>query len=232
MTRNSSNRKRFQPQEPVIRWLLDSDPSIRWQVMRDLTGAPTEEVAAERARISTEGYGARLLGLKGSDGSWGGAAWNRVWNSTMHVLMLLRDLGLDPTSSEARRAAGHVATGLPGRDAAPRKRTKTRSLPAKWRNPGRFRGPGFIGDERGFKPIAAGERDTEVRRPVDRRHQLPEKSEFRGIPATHAAATTPIVTQLTCATQSARVGHFSSNPTLASGRRNNHEKTQKPSIDG
>ncbi|MEZ5277705.1 MAG: hypothetical protein R3F07_15095 [Opitutaceae bacterium] len=49
MTGNPNNRKRFQPQEPVIRWLLDSDPSIRWQVMRDLTGAPTEEVAAERA---------------------------------------------------------------------------------------------------------------------------------------------------------------------------------------
>ncbi|MSR82585.1 MAG: hypothetical protein EXS58_06620 [Candidatus Latescibacteria bacterium] len=39
----------------VIRWLLDSDPSIRWQVMRDLIGAPADEVAAERARVATEG---------------------------------------------------------------------------------------------------------------------------------------------------------------------------------
>src|SRR5215831_4111123 len=74
-------------------WLLDSDPSIRWQVMRDLTGAPAEEVAAERARVAGAGAGARLLALQGADGRWGGAAWNRGWNSTMHVLMLLRDLG-------------------------------------------------------------------------------------------------------------------------------------------
>jgi hypothetical protein len=76
--------------------------------MRDLTGAPAEEVAAERARVATEGAGARLLGLQGADGRWGGAAWNRGWNSTMHVLMLLRDLGLDPASDEAHRAVGLV----------------------------------------------------------------------------------------------------------------------------
>ena len=92
----------------VVDWLLDSDPSIRWQVMRDLTGAPADEVAAERARVATEGWGARLLGLQDADGRWGGAAWNRGWNSTMHVLWLLRHLGLDPASPEARRAVGLV----------------------------------------------------------------------------------------------------------------------------
>ena len=86
----------------VIDWLLDSDPSIRWQVLRDLTGAPAGEVAAERARVATEGPGARLLAFQADDGPWGGAAWNRGWNSTMHVLMLLRDLGLDSTSDQAR----------------------------------------------------------------------------------------------------------------------------------
>src|SRR5437762_11494750 len=64
----------------VIEWLLDSDPSIRWQVMRDLTDAPAEEVAAERARVATEGSGARLLALQASDGRWGREAWNRGWN--------------------------------------------------------------------------------------------------------------------------------------------------------
>jgi hypothetical protein len=88
----------------VTDWLLDSDPSIRWQVMRDLTGAPALEVAAERARIATEGLGAKLLALQTDDGCWGGAAWNHGWSSTMHVLLLLRDLGLDPASNQARRA--------------------------------------------------------------------------------------------------------------------------------
>src|SRR5215467_10457768 len=96
------------PTSSVIRWLLDSDPSIRWQAMRDLTDAPDEEVAAARARVATEGAGARLLALQAPDGQWGGAAWNRGWDSTMHVLSLLRELGLDPASSEARHAVGLV----------------------------------------------------------------------------------------------------------------------------
>ena len=95
-------------QAPVIQWLFDSDPSIRWQVMRDLIGSSAEEVAAERARIATDGAGARLLALQGTHGRWGDAAWNRGWNSTMHVLMLLRDMGLDPASEQARRAVNLV----------------------------------------------------------------------------------------------------------------------------
>ncbi|HVU34255.1 MAG TPA: hypothetical protein VHE61_12530 [Opitutaceae bacterium] len=91
-----------------IAWLLDSDPAIRWQVMRDLVGAPAAEVSAERAKVATEGLGAQLLALQDPDGRWNGAAWNHGWNSTMHVLLLLRDLGLDPESEHARRAVGLV----------------------------------------------------------------------------------------------------------------------------
>src|SRR5262245_576210 len=76
--------------------------------MRDLTDAPAEDVANERALVATEGDGARLLALQAADGRWGGAAWNRGWDSTMHVLTLLRELGLDPASAEARRAVGLV----------------------------------------------------------------------------------------------------------------------------
>src|SRR6516225_7794514 len=92
----------------VTDWLLDSDPSIRWQVMRDLTRRPAGEVAAERARVATEGVGAKLLALQADDGRWGGAAWNRRWTSTMQVLMLLRHFGLDPACDQARRALGLV----------------------------------------------------------------------------------------------------------------------------
>jgi hypothetical protein len=108
MATNLSNRQVLKPKRSVIQWLLESDPSVRWQVMRDLTGASAEEVAAERTRVATEGWGARLLAMQGADGHWGGAAWNRGWDSTLHVLMLLRDLGLDPASGEARRAVGLV----------------------------------------------------------------------------------------------------------------------------
>jgi hypothetical protein len=108
MATNLPKRQAPKPNRSVIQWLLDSDPSIRWQVMRDLIGSPAEEVAAERARVATEGAGARLLALQGADGSWAGAAWNRGWDSTMHVLSLLREMGLDPASGEARRAVDLV----------------------------------------------------------------------------------------------------------------------------
>ena len=108
MATNPAKRQVSTSKSSVIRWLLDSDPSIRWQVMRDLIGAPADEVAAERARVGAEGAGARLLALQGADGAWGGGWWNRGWDSTMHVLSLLREMGLDPASDEARRAVGHV----------------------------------------------------------------------------------------------------------------------------
>ncbi len=117
MTTNLSTN---QPSEdPVIKWLLDSDPSIRWQVKRDLLKEPDEEVTTERERVATEGWGACLLALQGTDGRWGGAAWNRGWNSTMHVLMLLRDLGLDPASSQARRALGLVRDSVTWKGCGP-----------------------------------------------------------------------------------------------------------------
>src|SRR5687767_9027258 len=108
MTTHPSKRKIQKPEKSVIQWLLDSDPSIRWQTMRDLTDAPADEVAAERAKVATEGWGARLLALQSPDGTWAGAVWNRGWDSTMHVLTLLREMGLDPTSDQARRAVGLV----------------------------------------------------------------------------------------------------------------------------
>ncbi len=91
---------------------IGQDPAIRWQVMQDLLGMPAAEVAAERARVATEGWGAQLLARQASDGRWGGAAWNRGWNSTMHVLMLLRDMGLDPASDQSRDAIERVRAGV------------------------------------------------------------------------------------------------------------------------
>jgi hypothetical protein len=91
----------------VIQWLLDSDPSIRWQVLRDLIGAPAQEVAAERAKIATEGWGAQLLASQGADGYWGAGTSNPEW-VTLQTLLLLHDMGLDPTSEQARGAVARV----------------------------------------------------------------------------------------------------------------------------
>ena len=80
----------------VIEWLLDSDPSIRWQVKRDLLDEPEEVVAAERSRVASEGWGVRLLAIQGPDGHWRNANPNPEWVS-IRTLLLLRDMGLDPT---------------------------------------------------------------------------------------------------------------------------------------
>jgi len=87
---------------------LAADLSICWQVMRDLTAAPAHEVAAERARVATKGWGAQLFSLQGSDGLWGGGAWYCGLDSTMQDLIKQRDLGLDPASKQACRALGLV----------------------------------------------------------------------------------------------------------------------------
>ncbi|MFZ0216288.1 MAG: hypothetical protein WAM30_10160 [Candidatus Dormiibacterota bacterium] len=110
----------------VVEWLLDSDPAIRWQVLRDLTEAPEEHVAVERARVAGEGWGARLLALQRHDGHWdrglpasaSAAAenwWESLpserrgtlfpeWTSTTWSLTLLRAFGLNPASAGARHA--------------------------------------------------------------------------------------------------------------------------------
>ena len=103
----------------VIDWLLDSDPSIRWQVMRDLTHEQADVIAAERSRVATEGWGARLLALQAPDGLWGGRPWSQEWTDTFHVLELLRRLGLDPESEQARRAVGLVREHVIWRGGAP-----------------------------------------------------------------------------------------------------------------
>jgi hypothetical protein len=96
---------------------LDSDPAIRWQVMRDLTGEAPDAFAAERSRVATEGWGAQLLALQSPAGNWGEGP--RGWRDdlpkedrglliTLYSLTVLMDLGLDPASKEARKMIDRV----------------------------------------------------------------------------------------------------------------------------
>ena len=94
----------------LITWLLDSDPALRWQVERDLVGAAPEVWEATRARVATEGFGARLLAHQDADGQWAGGAYfpgdfdfdgseaegdGQPWTATTWSLNTLRDWGLD-----------------------------------------------------------------------------------------------------------------------------------------
>lgn len=103
----------------VVDWLMDADAAIRWQVMRDLFDEPAGAVAAERARVAREGWGARLLALQSEDGQWDGGtyfpAWaatteftGQPWTATTYSLLLLRDLGVDPDDETVRAAIARV----------------------------------------------------------------------------------------------------------------------------
>ena len=108
--------------EDVTGWLLDSDPALRWQVERDVVGAPAEVWEATRARVGSEGFGARLLALQEPTGQWAGGAFfpagfdfdaveseGQPWTATTWTLNALRDWGLDPEVLRARRTAELLA---------------------------------------------------------------------------------------------------------------------------
>lgn len=105
----------------VVAWLLDSDPSIRWQVQRDLLDAQEPVWRAERAKVETTGWGCLLLAHEDDDGQWAGGAffprdfepqeWEEVgqpWTATCWSLTQLREFGLDASSERARRAVALV----------------------------------------------------------------------------------------------------------------------------
>src|SRR5262245_16636224 len=105
----------YAPRPAHLKWLLDSDPAIRWQVMRDLTGDAPSAIAAERSRVATEGWGAQLLALQSPAGHWGHGprGWrddlpkeHRALILTLYTLAVLKDLGLDPASKSARKMIG------------------------------------------------------------------------------------------------------------------------------
>lgn len=94
-----------------LEWLLDSDPAVRFQALRDLTDAPAPALALERARIAQEGLGAEILAQQGADGAWHreGAP---VWLPTLFSLMLLRSTGVDRGEPSVEAAIGRLERGF------------------------------------------------------------------------------------------------------------------------
>jgi hypothetical protein len=95
----------------AIAWLLDSDPCIRWQAMRDLTDSSPAEIAAERARVAREGLGAKILARQGSDGAWhrDGTA---DWLPTLFTMQLFRATGADRTDEAVGGAISRLEAGF------------------------------------------------------------------------------------------------------------------------
>ncbi len=95
----------------TLDWLLDADPAIRWQAMRDLTAAAPQQLAAERARVAHEGLGAQILARQGGDG-----AWHRSdagdWLPTLFSMQLLRAAGVDPADPAVESAVARLEAGF------------------------------------------------------------------------------------------------------------------------
>jgi hypothetical protein len=91
----------------IIEWLLDGDPAIRWQVMRDLTHASEDDMASERARVASEGWGAQILALQTPDGHWNDEI-EHGWMTTTDILQLLSEIGADPDHTAVARAVDLV----------------------------------------------------------------------------------------------------------------------------
>jgi hypothetical protein len=96
--------------DPLIRWLLNGDPAIRWQTMRDLAGASGLAVKREQRKIARDGWGARLLAEQDRSGRWAagksgdGGLYSPKWTSTTYTMLLLRDFGLPADNPQARKA--------------------------------------------------------------------------------------------------------------------------------
>ena len=89
--------------DAVLRWLIEGDPAIRWQALRDLADASPTAVAREQRRVAQEGWGAQVLALQDPDGRWARGVYTPKWTSTTYTLLLLRGFGLPPGDPQALR---------------------------------------------------------------------------------------------------------------------------------
>ena len=95
----------------ALDWLLEADPAIRWQAMRDLTDASPAAIAAERARVPHEGIGVKILAAQGRDGSWHRAG-RPDWAPTLYTALLLRATGADPHDTAIESAVARLDAGF------------------------------------------------------------------------------------------------------------------------
>lgn len=101
--------------DTVVDWLMEGDPAIRWQTMRDLLDSYPKMWQLEQRSTLKEGWGAKLLSLQGSDGQWGGGLYSPKWISTTYTLLALHSIGVPRNCKDAQRGTQLVLDGLLGR---------------------------------------------------------------------------------------------------------------------
>ena len=97
----------------LIKWLLDGDVSIQYQVHRDLLNSELEQL---RERIANEGWGARFLSFRKPEGHWGQRFYQPKWISTHYTILDLKNLAISPNNQEIRQSISQVIQNLKGPD--------------------------------------------------------------------------------------------------------------------
>ena len=99
--------------QEMINWLLEGDVSIQYQVHRDLLSADRKDL---QNRIAGEGWGARFLTKRRSDGHWGQKFYQPKWTSSHYTLLDLRNLCIEPDRPEIKASIDMIATTEKGKD--------------------------------------------------------------------------------------------------------------------
>jgi hypothetical protein len=107
---HDNDKYKMEIQQEIIDWLMDSDPAIRWQVMRDLLHLSEASYIQERATLEQEGWCAKLLDLQDETGLWNRSLYDGKWISTTYTLYLLKLLGLPPTNTRALKGCDQLLT--------------------------------------------------------------------------------------------------------------------------
>jgi hypothetical protein len=89
--------------DEIVQWLLQGDPSIRWQTKRDLLNKKPAAYNADRQSITTTGWGAKLLAQQNENGLWANALYSPKWTSATYTMLLLKHLGLSPQNAQAHK---------------------------------------------------------------------------------------------------------------------------------
>jgi hypothetical protein len=91
--------------DQIIQWLLEGDVAIQYQVHRDLLGS---DIPTIRKRIATEGWGAKFLEARNTNGHWGRGFYQTKWISTHYTLLDLKHLSLPPDHPVPRESISTI----------------------------------------------------------------------------------------------------------------------------
>lgn len=99
--------------DKIIKWLLEGDVSIQYQVHRDLLGSTQNRI---RQRIEKEGWGTGFLSRRLEHGHWGRGFYQPKWTSTHYTLLDLKNLNISPNNPEIRQTLSMIFKNRKGQD--------------------------------------------------------------------------------------------------------------------